>query len=388
MRTVRLVILMVGAAGLLAAWAPTAAVAASHTVNPGESIQAAVDAALPGDTVKVLPGDYVGVPAGSVSAAVRITKPLKLIAKSKISDGLRVRILPGAGQSHGILVEPANPGDPDIVGVMIKGFTVQGFSNNGIWLRHVQKFKIQGNESINNLENGIFPTLSANGQVKKNVSYGSQDSALWVEASENVRILKNELYNSPTGLEITVSKDILIKKNDVHDNTVGIGLYHPNAAAEDPLPVMDGWQVLKNHVHNNNYMNSAPSGSMAASLPPGGGILVLGVDNVTVAKNDVENNDFFGVAAVDWCFGVSGGPFDCSTSPPIDGDPAPNDNSIKKNDVAMNGGNPPPGLFSAFAADLTLVAPTGGMYPPGMNNCFEDNTAGASEVFVPENQCM
>ena len=63
--------------------------------------------------------------------------------------------------------------------------------------------------------------------MKKNVSYGSEDAALWVEASENVRVIGNDISGSPTGLEVTVSKNIQIKKNDVHDNTVGMGLYHP-----------------------------------------------------------------------------------------------------------------------------------------------------------------
>ena len=86
--------------------APVGALAASFTVVPGKSIQAAVDAASPGDTIKVMPGDYTEPHAGS--AAVRITKPLKLLGKSK--PNAKVRLLPGAGQSHGILVEPANPG--------------------------------------------------------------------------------------------------------------------------------------------------------------------------------------------------------------------------------------------------------------------------------------
>jgi hypothetical protein len=192
MKAVRLVTLMLSA-GLFLALVPAAARAKSITVHAGDDIQTAVDAAAAGDTVKVEVGEYMYVPAGTVSAAVRITKPLKLLAKSNFKKNERVVIKPGPGQQHGILVEPPTPGDPDIIGVTIKGFTVQGFSNNGIWLRHVQKFKILGNESINNLENGIWPTLSANGTVKKNVSYGSLDSALWIEASENVRVLKNDL---------------------------------------------------------------------------------------------------------------------------------------------------------------------------------------------------
>jgi hypothetical protein len=302
---------------------------------------------------------------------VRVTKPLKLLAKSKLPD-VKVRILPGPGQTDGILVEPENEGDPDIDGLMIKGFTVEGFSNNGIWLRHVNNFKIQGNESINNLENGIWPTLSANGLVKKNVSYGSEDSALWIEASENVRAIKNELHHSPTGLEITVSKNIQAKKNTIHDNTVGVGLYHPNAASLPPLGGDGDWEIIGNDIYDNNEPNTAPPGSMAAALPPGAGILVLGVDNVTIKKNRIENNGFLGVGVVDWCIAtaLAGPPFDCGSNPPIV-EPSPDNDLIIKNDVLANGLAPPSG-FEPFAADLAFLA--GG----GTNTCFSDNTPTAT----------
>ena len=380
MKSVRIVLVALLAVGLSALSGPQAAHAKTHTVNPGDSIQAAVDAAAPGDTIKVMPGDYVGIPAGSASAAVVINKPLKLIAKSKIANGVKVRILPGAGQHHGILVQPVNDGDPDINGIIIKGFTIQGFSNNGIWLRHVQHFKIQGNETINDLENGIFPTLSANGMVKKNVSYGSQDSALWIEASENVRVFNNDLHDSPTGLEVTVSNKVQIKRNEIHDNTVGMGLYHPSAAALPPLPVMANWDVVQNHVYDNNLPNTAPPGSMAAALPSGGGILVLGVDHVTVEQNTVESNGFFGVALIDYCVAVAGTAFDCSLNPP-QVETEPDDNLVKNNNVEANATDPT-GPFAPIARDLILLAPS------GTNNCFEDNTPSATKFFDPANQCM
>lgn len=366
------------AAGLSALCAPLAASAKTHTVNPGDAIQAVVDAASPGDTIKFNPGDYYGVAAGTGAAALRVTKPLKLIAKSKIKNNVRVRILPGPGNTNGIVVEPANPGDPDIDGVMIKGFTVEGFAKNGIWLKHVQNFKIQGNESINNLENGIWPTLSANGSVKKNVAYGSQDSALWVEASENVRVLKNEFHSSPTGLEITISKDVIAMKNNIHDNTVGVGLYHPSAAG---LNYMDGpqpfgnWVIKKNTIVNNNAPNSAPPGSMSGALPPGIGVLVLGVDNVTLEKNTITGNTFIGVAQIDFCFAVDGTSFDCDINPPEVADTDPADNSYIKNTVTGNGtGTPPPG-FTGFNNDFVALS-------TATTNCFSKNTYDTG-IFVP-----
>jgi hypothetical protein len=351
--------------GLAVLWTPAAAEAAIFTVGIGESIQAAVDAAAPGDTIKVLPGDYIE-PGGSI-AAVRITKPLKLIAKSSLPDGPKVRILPNPdfpGQTNGILVEPPNPGDPDVDGVLIKGFTVEGFENNGIWLRHTQNFKIRNNESIDNLENGIWPTLSANGLVKKNVSYGSQDSALWIEASENVRVIKNDLHHAPTGLEVTISQNLLIKGNDVHHNTVGVGLYH-SAAAGLPLNDLKGdWKIIGNHIHDNNEPNSAPGG-MAADLVPGIGILLIGPDDNLIQKNVIENNDFLGLALIDWCLVQ-----DCVANPPEDPDTMPERNQVIGNTITGNGTNPVPSPFSGLAADVAALVPP--------SNCFSNNTIGLS----------
>jgi len=317
------------------------------------SIQEAIDLAVDGDKVVVDPGTYTEPPVND--AAVYITKSLKLIGRSKKGDPTKqVIIVPNIGQNHGILAEGTEVARID--GLRIKGFTVQGFSGNGIWTRYVDNFKIDKNTSIDNLENGIWPTLSAHGKVLKNVSYGSDDSALWVEAAIDVRVLKNVLYDSVTGLEVTISEDVEMLKNEVYNNTIGIGLYHPNGAGMDTPPGLTsgGWVLKRNNVYNNNRPNTAPPSSLAGSLPPGGGILVFGVDGVLGQKNVVQDNDFYGIAFVDYCAGVAGGPNDCALIPPlVEG--MPERNRFEKNELVNNGTAPPPHDLDPYAADVTFL---------------------------------
>ena len=70
----------------------------------------------------------------------------------------------------------------------------------------------------------------------------------------NVRVIGNVLHSSVTGLEVTISKDLVIVDNEMYDNTVGLGLYHPSAASEPPLPVMEDWKVMNNYIHDNNQL--------------------------------------------------------------------------------------------------------------------------------------
>jgi len=370
MRDLRLTVGAALVAAVALTTTPVAALAATFKVNPGDSIQAAVDLADDGDTVMVYPGTYIE-PAVS-GPAVTVHKGIRLKGKPNKKTGDKVVLLAAPGQTDGVLVEPANPGDPNVDGFRISGFTVQGFQNNGIHLRYCDNFRIEKNESIDNEENGIFPTLSANGLVKRNVSYGSDDSALWVEASTNVRVMQNDISGSPTGLEITISQDIEMTKNDIHDNTTGVGFYHPSAAGLPMVPgmVIGNWVFENNHVHDNNAPNTAPPGSMPASLPPGGGVLVLGADFVTVDKNVIENNDFYGITAIDYCLAVAGGDFDCGVNPPAV-ESEVNGGHFGDNELNGNGLNPDPlHPLSAYAADITYLTLT-----DNLNNRFCGNTS-------------
>jgi parallel beta-helix repeat protein len=381
----------------------TAANAAVHRVFPGNSIQAALDDANPGDTVLVEPGIYQETDNGRYG--LRIEKDnIRLIGKVKKGRGEagKVRLLANEDQETGVYAGP--PGcdydvkddtpegqdcrSMELQGFYIRGFSVEEFPVNGIQTRWVDGFEFVRNASVNNLNNGIYPTLSANGMVRNNSSYGSLDTAMWVAGSENVRVIGNELFGSVIGFEITVSNDVVFKQNEVYDNTVGVGLFHPNGAGNPPLPVMANWLIEQNDIYDNNRPNAAPPGTFQSALPPGAGVLALGVSDHVIAKNNVEDNDFVGIAILDWCTPNSFDPQrNCMASPPIT-NPQSNNNRVAQNYVSGNGTNPPPGPLQGVAADLVYFDSIG-----SSGNCFEKNkpkngfTIFSSEGTLPTDGC-
>ena len=126
------------------------------TVNPGESIQAAVDVANPGDTVDVTAGTYP-------DEFVTIRKSLTLQAVGKVELVAKTSPLDGKA----MITEGPAVGQPAI-SVTINGFEISGVSvsdNNGAAIRYEGGNLSLSNDYFHDNQEGLLGDADPNGTI-------------------------------------------------------------------------------------------------------------------------------------------------------------------------------------------------------------------------------
>jgi parallel beta-helix repeat protein len=260
-------------------------------------------------------------------------------------------------------------------GFVLKNVTVQNFEKNGVFLIHVDHFLLSHVVAINNEEYGLFPVLCKYGVVEYCSATGSSDTGIYIRQSDSVAVQYNEAYGNVNGLEIENCSNVAVLKNHSYDNVAGLLLVLlPGLTVKTSSNIL----VAGNNFEKNNHDNFAdPEDGFEALVPSGYGILLVGVDNVTIKNNKISNNNFTGIATVSTLIlGALGG------FPPeafADIEPNPDGAKIINNLLVSNGTvqHPELGLPSV---DLLWLG-------EGTNNCWKNNQYSTSFSPIPFPVC-
>ena len=294
----------------------------STVIGPGESIQAAVDAAQPGDRIFLRPGTY--------AQTVTIDKPgIKLVGLGRRlgSDGRSEAILENPGDAeNGITVTGAGNG------VEIVNLTVRNFEENGVLLVGVNGFHLSEVVAENDGEYGLFPVLSSNGLIERCSASGHGDAGIYVGQSEHVAVRGSTAFGNLNGLEVENSSDVQVSGNESFGNVAGLlVVLLPGLSVKSS----SGISLTDNNLHDNNRPNPSTEG-IDAFVPTGSGILIVGTDATDVRANRITGNSFvgIGVANTGLLAQLAGVPID-------DIEPFPDRVRVQDNTVAGNGGAQP-----------------------------------------------
>jgi parallel beta-helix repeat protein len=315
----------------------------THLVHEGESIQAAVDAANPGDVISILPGTY--------AEAITVNKPnLRMTGHG---NG-QVEIINPGGEEDGIFVTAD--------GFELNDVVIKDFIENGIFLLGVDGFRLTKVVAINNGEYGIYPRNCKNGEVIDCEARGHYDAGIYVGLSENVVISQCRASGNVVGFEISNSTGITVTYNESHHNTNGFLVI---LLPFRPVKTNKEIEIHHNVVHHNNLPNFAPPSELVAVLPSGTGILIIGTDQAVATNNNVNHNNFIGIGVVSTLVigALAGIPPEVILA---DIDPDPDGVEVRNNTVKKNGTEPSP--INGFpAVDLLWDF-------SGSDNCWSNNT--------------
>ena len=311
-----------------------------HVINPGDSIQAAVELAVPGDTIQVMPGTY--------SETVYIDKD-DIHLRGVIVEGERATLDGLKTLNDAILFSGNN--------IIIENFKIIDYKGNGIMSQAGNNFEIRNNLIIDTGIYGIFPQLGKNGLIEHNVVSGIADAAIYVGMSDNIHVAYNEVFDSVAGIEIENSRHAIVEHNHTHHNTGGI-----LAFITPGLPVKDTYDVIirNNFIMDNNTPNFGAPGSTVAGIPAGTGILIMAADDVVVEGNIISNHKTAGILITD-----HGNADDLTLDPESD----PNaDGAMILDNVMLNNGYDTIDAVRAFALtelhtgdiDIFQIGPTEG----------------------------
>jgi parallel beta-helix repeat protein len=242
------------------------------------SIQAAVLAAQPGDKILVCSGTYMEPGSGQTAVLVE-TPHLRIEAHAAPGDV----VLQATGpQQFGFRLL-------NTTGVLLQGFTVQGFSTANIRIENGSANTVRKN--VATLLQGLGPIIASSihvlnssaNIVEHNTSFANCStcngfSVNGAGSSDNV-VRHNEAFlNGQAGLQANASgpRNVLLG-NRSHRNVIGIR------------------NIFGSHenVIENNHVFANVAGTTAAAVS--GGIIVGASTHVTVRHNRSERNDAFGI---------------------------------------------------------------------------------------------
>jgi parallel beta-helix repeat protein len=254
------------------------------------TIQAAINAARPGDEIRIYSGIY--------REALTVTKNNLTI---DVAPGADVVIQNPGQMGNGITV--AGPGGTVLTGFTLSGVTVKGFSASGVFLSDATNFTIGHVVAANNLSHGIEAVYASNGSIHDCTAYGSDNTGIEVSQSSNVLVTSDNVHGNTNGIEILNCTRVTTSDCSAFDNTVGIVVDQlPGAAVvlpgHKPVQTSSYNVVEKNQVYANNLTNMATSTMLPLADPPGAGILIVGGDHTLVESNQVYSNAYSGIVVI------------------------------------------------------------------------------------------
>jgi len=279
-------------AALSAAYAAPALASTTIVVGPGQSIQAAVNRARPGDTVLVKPGVYhqsvqirkdgITLRGSGSFAGGTVLKPPKSIPKTLCNTffgptGVCI-LAKKVNTQTGAVITPVS-------GDTVTALRVTGFASSGVFGYGTDGLRVTRVVAINDGEYGISRFESTDTVFAHDTAIGNHEAGFYIGDSPHADTVMRDskAFGNQFGIFIRHARHITVADNHVRGNCQGI------LVLDDGQPGGAGNVTIRhNSVVRNNLL--CPKTEETPVDFQGGGILLLGATRTLVAANSVAGN--------------------------------------------------------------------------------------------------
>jgi hypothetical protein len=213
--------------GLVATAVPASAAPQSQAktihVEAGGSIQEALDAANPGDTVDVAPGTYAEnllITKDGIRLVGHDTTVVPPVEPSPIGIGILVA---DVDMSGGEFPPPINH---VVNGVTLTGLTIDGQQTHdtGVFVLGASNTTLSNSVSVGNTEYGFFANTSTGTSFSNDVASGGGEAGFYIGDSPdaNASLWNVESFDNLFGVFIRNAQGVRVRGVDSHDNCLGM----------------------------------------------------------------------------------------------------------------------------------------------------------------------
>ncbi|WP_329407465.1 right-handed parallel beta-helix repeat-containing protein [Streptomyces sp. NBC_00704] len=294
--------------------APPAAAHRIHLVKPGESIQKAVDAAQPGDTVLLSPGVHhesvtVSTPGLTLRGmggrtvlepaadAAQTTGTAKTPSTAKAPGTAKTprTVEPAAvgacaAGGNGICI--VGTGGDRVEDVTVAALTVSGFTRNGVYAAATDHLTVRNVTAVKNGVWGIAQEGSVRGVFRGNTARDNGDAGLFLANSvsqeqgatdtDGTVVERNRLEGNRIGVTVRRLRNLTVAHNHLTGNCAAVFV-----VGDENKPKAGLVTVRDNRIVRNN--KSCPKTARLDALQ-GSGIVLTGAEDSLITHNVIEDN--------------------------------------------------------------------------------------------------
>lgn len=338
---------------------------ATFTVSPGQSVQAAVDRAAPGDRIQLMPGVYhesVMIDFDDITLVGVIENGRRPVfdGKNELNDAIMV-------SGHNFTIQ---------------GIEMRNYKANGVVVNQAKNATFRDLVGVNCGKYAVYPVQCDGVLIEDCVVSDVWDAGIYAGQCNNVEIRNSVTFRNTIGIEAENSTNVLIHNNTTFNNSLGIlVVLLPNLPSKEASDAL----VINNRVLDNNYPNLAPEGEIVAMVTPGQGIMVNAADRTEVTANEVAGHDSFGIVVASLLDSAEAQQSEDARDigdrlDQIDVEPNPDNNYIHDNLYSDNGGGELSPLYKSSGitqgADILWTG-------KGEGNVFDEPEASSFPPMLP-----